>query len=181
MTCCFWVTKERAELQASIVLLFHQPRFFEAEWLRNAAEKAFGIPFTDGDDAKNFVTQDGNVTLLKVGAHILSLQAQFRRYEAAPEFANTLVPIEAQRKAWEQHTAWAAIDYVSGSAAGGTDVHQEHCLLAKLCAEVIDDNCTGVYIPLRQLVLPYNKSTKLVLQRLSEAKPFNLLGMGALT
>ena len=144
------------------------------ERLRIAAEKAFAIPFTGGDDAKNFVTQDGGVTLLKVGAHILSLPAQFRRYEAAPEFANNLVPIEAQRNAWGKHTAWAAVDYVSGSATGGTDVHQQHCLLAKLCAEVIDDNCTGVYIPIRQLVLPYNKSTKLVLQRFAEAKPFNL-------
>jgi len=42
-----------------------------------------------------------------------------------------------------ERTAWTAVDYVKV----GTDLELEYGVLCKLCAEMLDANCAGLYLP----------------------------------
>jgi hypothetical protein len=50
---------------------------------------------------------------------------------------------ENLRDAWRQHHAWTSIDCMNMS----DDVELEYCVVAKLAAELLDDNCIGIYVP----------------------------------
>ena len=47
----------------------------------------------------------------------------------------------SQRQALAEHNACTGVDYMNG-----TDVGLGHSVIAKLVAEMVDANCTGVYI-----------------------------------
>jgi hypothetical protein len=64
------------------------------------------------------------------------------------------MPKASQRQAWAEHTAWTAVDYVKS----GIDVELEYAVLAKLCAEMLDTNCVGLYMPREGSFIPNDGS-----------------------
>ena len=136
----------------SLVLLLREPRFPTLDQLRSAGKRAFGTPFNGGKESQHFVMQAALLTIMKVGPHTLSFLNYTKPYGAndfPPDFAMAF-PEANQREAWTAHNAWTAVDYVKG----GTDLTAEYGVLATLCAEIIDTNCSALYDPRKQTLIP---------------------------
>jgi hypothetical protein len=139
-----------------MVLLLRQPHFFTAAELRVAAEKAWNRSFAgDSPNSMHCVVQAKAVTMLKAGPHALAFF-----HHAEPYFGWEEVQIvdwlssDAQLAAWKQHNAWVAVDYMNKKVS----LELAYCVLAQLVAELIDENCTAVYVP-RELSLTPNDSS----------------------
>jgi hypothetical protein len=89
---------------------------------------------------------------MRVGPHTLSFLNYTKPYGEG-QFPNNFlksIPKASQRQAWVEHAAWTAVDY----AKGVVDPELEYAVLAPLCAEMIDANCTGLYVPREQSLFP---------------------------
>jgi len=111
------------------------------------------------------VAQSGTVTLMKAGPHLLNFF-----YYPVPYVENhkdnvAWLPQLSQREAWVKHAACLAVDYLNHDVS----VQLGYCVLAQLVAEMLDGNCTGVYIPGEQSLAPNDKSLYLELHRLGSA------------
>jgi hypothetical protein len=67
---------------------------------------------------------------------------------------------------WAEHRAWTAVDYVKG----GVDLDLEYAVLATLCAEMLDVNCVGLYVPREQSLIPSDGSLRGDLQRMAASR-----------
>ena len=149
-----------------MVLLLRKPHLFSAEELRLAAERAWHISFLGKEpDSKHCVVQSGTITLMKAGPHGLNFL-----YSSDPYFGNPKENVDwllhpSQRQAWITHSAYVAVDYLNL----GVSVELGYAVLGKLVAEMLDGNCTGVYVPRESTLLPNDESLYLELQKLASS------------
>jgi hypothetical protein len=158
------------EMPISMVLLLRTTHLFRKDELISAAERAWHRSFSGGDGSMHFVTQSGHVTIVKVGAFILNIANSSGPYLDNPENTAKSLPQESQRKAWSQHRAWTAIDCWNLDA----DVELQHCVLAKLAAELLDDNCVGIYIPDQSSFVPNGSFLYGELTRIAASRDFEV-------
>jgi hypothetical protein len=154
----------------SMVLLLPEPTFSTLDQLRSAAERAFGTSFTGDKESRHYVIQVVLFTVMKAGPHSLSFMNYAKPYgDDSPNFGRSL-PKASQRQAWVEHTAWTAVDYVKGSV----DLELEYAVLAKLCLEMLDGNCVGLYVPGKRTFIPNDEWLLEYLQRVAEARPLGV-------
>lgn len=156
-----------SDVPVSMVLLLREPRFITPDQLRLAAERAFGVSFAGGKESEHFVLQEALFTLMKAGPHMLSFLNYTKPYDVGSQKFARSMPKASQRQAWAEHTAWTAVDYVSG----GVDPELEYGVLARLCAEMLDDNCVGLYVPREQSFIPNDGSLREGLKRIAASCP----------
>jgi hypothetical protein len=152
------------DLPVSMVLLLRESRFPTRDQLRSAAGRAFGTSFAGGQESQHCVVQETLFTLMKTGPHTLSF-LNYTKVYGDPNFGRSL-PKASQQQAWAEHTAWIAVDYVKG----GVDVLLEYGVLAKLCAEMLDANCVGLYMPREGVFIPNDGSLGMELQRIAASR-----------
>ena len=79
---------------------------------------------------------------MKAGPHALNLihsnQPYLDREGTAAGFEE-----ENYQRAWREHTAWLAVDYLNSRS----DIELAYCVLAKFVSELLNENCAGVFIP----------------------------------
>ena len=150
----------------SIILLLRQPHFFATDELRAAAEKAWGITFTEEEHAENIITQSGKLTLLKVGPHLLNFFHYRRPYVDNPKVNVGWLPKEEQRQAWAEHKACVGVDYLNKD----TVIELAYCALAKVAAEMLDDNCAGIYFPGKNVLAPNDGDLYGKLQKMASSE-----------
>jgi hypothetical protein len=164
--------EEDAGLPVSLVLLLRDSHFLTLDQLRLAGERAFGTSFAGTrKEARHFVVELTLFTIMKAGPHTLSFLNYTKPYgegDFPQEFGRSL-PEASQRLAWAAHKAWTAVDYVKG----GVDVELEHCVLAKLCAEMLDNNCVGVYVPREHSFIPNDGALRMGLLRIAASRYFD--------
>ena len=160
-----WVRQDDP-VPLSMVLLLRKAHSFRDEELRMAAEKAWGTSFAGRDESKHFVVQSGPITLIKVGPHVLNVFNSDRPYIEVPRDNVGWLPEMSQRQALAEHNACTGVDYMNGDA----DVGLGHSVLAKLVAEMVDANCTGVYILREKRVIPNDESLYRELQNLVSSR-----------
>jgi hypothetical protein len=153
-------------LPVSMVLLLRESRFLKLEQLRSGGERAFGIPFSGDRSSSHCVFQKALFTLMKAGPHTLSFLNYTKPYGDHPEEFGRAMPKASQRQAWAEHTAWTAIDY----AKGGVDLELEYAVLAGLCAEMLDGNCVGVFVPRERRFIPNDGSLLPELHRITSLR-----------
>ena len=146
-----------------MVLLLREPHRFTREELCIAAEKAWSVSFAGSPGSNHFVMQAGHVTFVKTGPHVLNLFHVSGPYLDDPEEISKGFPPGSSREAWAKHRAWAAVDYLKG----GRKIDLEYAVIAKLVAEMLDSNCTGVYIPGENVFLPNDPSLRGELQNIA--------------
>lgn len=147
----------------SVVMLLRQPHLFQAEELRQAAERAWRVPFDGKASSKHCVAQSGHVTLLKAGPHLLSFFYYSAPYVEKPGENLSWLPRLSQQRAWAEHLACIGVDYMNPE----TDIELGYCVLAKLVAELLDENCTGIYLPRESSLIPNQDQLYSELQRMS--------------
>lgn len=151
----------------SIVLLLRCPHSFGPDDVRVAAERAWGVRFVGDAGSGNFVKQTGFRLLIKAGPHLLVLFSVPKPYFGRDPRENLeWLPQGSQRKAWAEHTAWAAVDYMNRKL----DAEVAYCVLSKLVAEMLDQNCTGIYIPRERSLIPNDESLYRELQKLASSR-----------
>lgn len=154
----------------SMVLLLRESRFPTLDQLRSTGERAFGTPFTGDKGSQHYVVQVALLTIMKAGPHTLSFLNQTRLYGDDPQEFENAWPSASQREAWAKHTAWMAVDYVKG----GVDLKLEYAVLAKLCAEMLDANCVGVYVPGQRTFITNEGSIREELQRMTGSRQLGI-------
>ena len=132
----------------SIVFLLKEPHRFAKEELQAAAESAWGKKFDGTEDPMYFVFQQGEFTIVKPGAHVISVLRQPHPY--ADNRRLGWLPRIEQKKAWVNHTAWASLDLVNSQLPRD----EAYKLLATLAIPLVSVNCTGVYLPKNSMLFP---------------------------
>jgi hypothetical protein len=156
--------RTRRDEQLSIVLLLRKPHFFTAEQLRIAAERAWGISFREGGESSmHCVVQSGGVTMMKAGPHLLNLFHHPKPYIDNPGGMVDWLPQASQRHAWVDHSAFVGVDYLNYDV----DVDLAYAVLSGLVAEMLDENCTGIYAPRESSLGPNDGSLYSDLRRIA--------------
>ena len=150
----------------SVVMLFRRPYLFQREELQRAAERAWRVSFDGIVSSKHCVAQSGHVTLLKAGPHLLNLFYHPAPYVENPSEDVGWLPRSSQQRAWAEHLACIGVGYLNPE----TDIELGYCVLAKLVAELLDENCTGIYLPRESSLIPNDASLYSELQRISSAR-----------
>jgi hypothetical protein len=151
----------------SMVLLLRRPHVFSGDELRLAAERAWRVSFTSNkDSSKHFVSPSGSVTFLKAGPHLLNLFFYSKPYVENPQDNITWLKKENQRRAWAEHSACVGVDYLNPE----TDAELGYCVLAKLVAELLDENCTSIYVPRERSLIPNNAGLYGELQNMASSR-----------
>jgi len=150
----------------SMVLLLRKPHFFSAEELQLAAERPWRVSF-DGKErsSKHCVVQRGTVTMMKAGPHGINFLDSAAPYLGNPKENVHWLPDARQRQAWVEHSAYVAVDYLNR----GVSFALGYAVLSKLVAEMLDGNCTGVYVPERSSLIPNDEALYLELQKLASS------------
>jgi hypothetical protein len=150
----------------SMVLLLRKPHLFSAEELRLAAERAWHTSFAgEQKGSMHCVVQSEKVTLMKAGPHLLNLFYYAGPYIEKPKENVDWLPHPSQRQAWINHLACVGVDYLNCDVS----VELGYCVLSKLVAEMLDGNCTGIYIPRQRSLIPNDESLYLELQKIASA------------
>jgi hypothetical protein len=154
----------------SVVMLLRTPHSFSKEELQGAAERAWHAKFNrDDTDSKRLIVQQGFVTLVKAGPHVLNVIQQNRPYGGEgggpPQDADWL-PRADQKQAWLQHAAWSGIDYMGRKV----DLELAYCVLFKIVAELLGGNCTGIYVPGESMLMPNNASLYSILRKVGGSR-----------
>lgn len=139
--------RELGDPPVSIVLLLREGSFPRLEQLRELAGRAFGAIFSGDIAARHSIYQRGVIfTLANVGSHNLSFLFRTTPYgdhsKEADDFEKALHRAD-QRQLWAEHRAFIAIDYVKGDV----DIDSQYVVLARLCSELYNANCMGLYLP----------------------------------
>jgi hypothetical protein len=150
----------------SIVLLLRKPHLFTAAEIQLAAERAWHRSF-DGDEKESThcVKQLGTAMLMKAGPHLINFFYFPRPYVENPKENIEWLSHPSQRQAWIQHSGCLGVDYMND----GVSVELGYCVLSQLIAEMLDGNCTGIYIPREQSLIPNDNSLYLELHKLGSA------------
>ena len=150
-------------------MLLHESRVSSLERLRKAGEQAFGVPFSHDKQSQYFVVQSVIFTLIKVGIHTLSWMHFAKPYFEAEESKRfgAQMARASQREAWARHSAWEAID----SAESKAQPEVEYAVIARLCLQLLDSNCVGVYLPRDSVFVPNDGSAAEFLLSLTAPYP----------
>jgi len=137
-----WLRVSR-DKSVSVILLLREAHVFTEEEIRGAAERAWGLSFWSTCGSNRRITVSENTVFLQAGPHLLSFRNQPHPYEEKPEDHVDWLPSLSQQKAWAEHRACCWINYLTAT----TDLELAHCVIAKVAAQLLDGNCTGVYFP----------------------------------
>ncbi|HXN32529.1 MAG TPA: hypothetical protein VN894_11725, partial [Polyangiaceae bacterium] len=139
---------------------------FSAEELRLAAQRAWHTSFSGGEGSVHCVAQSGTATLLKAGPHLINFFYYPRPYIDNPGEQTDWLPQASQRQAWIEHFACVGVDYMNEDV----DVELGYCVLSKLVAEMLDGNCTGVYVPRESTLIPNDDLLYGELQKIASSR-----------
>jgi len=146
-----WVRNGKEEkMPFSIILLLRKPHVFTESELRAAGERGFGKRFDGKADPMYFVVQKGAFTMVKAGPNVMNLVHANQPYLGDAEAVAKQLPHEEQQRAWLEHTAWAALDFWNLKQPKA----DAYAVLARLALQLGDQNCSGVFLPADNLMMP---------------------------
>lgn len=166
-----WLHELRSRLwnrvgPVSLVLLLRNPIFFDTERLSASIQYFDAMSSIEGT-TDNFVTSSGETAIVYLKPHMISLLNSDKPYfNVDPNEYAKLFPQASQQQGWSEHRAWTSLDYLRG----GRDVEMEYRVLAQLAALILDQNCSGLYIPQEKSFVPNDSSLMNALMVLSGNK-----------
>jgi uncharacterized protein YegJ (DUF2314 family) len=138
----------------SIVLLLREFNEFPESILVPAAERAWAADF-HSEDSGNYVVRNEAVGLIKFGDELfLNLLSVPRPYGGAAAREVERMPDLRRRTAWAEHRAWFSIDDSDPASLSKDGENHKIVLMGRLAAELLNKNCTGVYLPRSNYLMP---------------------------
>ena len=96
------------------------------------------------------------MTVVKAGPHIIRVPSVPIRYADDDEYALSLLPQQEQKKAWTEHHACAFLEFVSDPSSKSRIVPdaEVYASMAKLALQLGDPNCTAIFVPVKNIMMP---------------------------
>ena len=137
----------------SIVILLPQARDLPEDVLRAAAERAWKCKFEGTEENPNFIMQKIRHSIVWAEGHFMTVANS-----ANPYRDNTVKQAEKMRdlrwrKAWLEQRAFTSIDYIQG-VPSAISLQDKYAVLAKLAAELLTDEYTGICLPGENEIIP---------------------------
>jgi hypothetical protein len=164
-----WTKEEKnEEMPYSLVLLLREPHIYSSSELQRAAERAWRRSFDGKADPMYFVVTKGPTSMVKIGSHVVNVLHAAQTYLDDPQATAEQLPQLDQKKAWLEHQAWAALDFWNLELPK-QDAYQT---LAKLSLQLADRNCSAIFLPRDEILMPNDGTAEEGLQLLSERALF---------
>jgi hypothetical protein len=141
----------------SIVVMQRSAHSFSEEELRAAAERGWKKKFDGKDDPMFFVSVDHPaLTVVKAGTHIIRVTCAPDRYANDDEYALSQLPRSEQKAAWMQHRGCAFIELFNDLSTKEKAIPdaEAYASLARLALQLGDHNCTAIFVPVKNLMMP---------------------------
>lgn len=130
----------------SIVLLLREPRELTMEQVRDMVVRAWGVKLGEDQEANEWMGRMGPSFALVTRFGVYALHVAPEPYMSNPEEAAEDIKDIRLADVISKHRAWYAVDLMRV----GEDVpspEQAYPYIGQLLAELVDDNCLGVYCP----------------------------------
>jgi hypothetical protein len=147
---------ESTELRSIVIMQRKTHRFSEGELLA-AAERGWGKRFDGKEDPMYFVSANHlALTVVKAGPHIVRVTSVPSRYADDDEYALSQLPHPEQKKAWVEHHACTFLDLFNDLSSQSSVIPdaEAYASLAKLALQLADPNCTAIFVPIKNLMMP---------------------------
>jgi hypothetical protein len=148
--------RSEASEPRSIVIMQRKVQQFSEEVLRTAGERGWGRKFDGKEDPMYFVSaKHPALTVVKAGPHIIRVTSVPTRYADDDEYALSQMPLPEQKKAWTEHRACTFLDLFNDlSGESRIPDAEAYASLAKLALQLGDPNCTAIFLPIRNVMMP---------------------------
>jgi hypothetical protein len=156
----------------AMIMLLRTPHPFSEQEIRLAAERAWGVAFAIGEGSRRSVFQSEKFVVLRAGPHVLSFYDSDKPFVDNPKRDIAWLANVSQQHAWIEHKAFTAVQYANSA----TDVELAHCVVAKVVVQLLDENCTGIYVPSESSLIPADDSLS---ESLNQMASFRDLGVAA--
>jgi uncharacterized protein YegJ (DUF2314 family) len=138
--------------------------------LQSAAQRAWPSTVAKPGETQFYATGDGPIRIVKASGHVFNVLIGAKRYGHEPEeFAKSIEDLRIRRIILE-HKAWFSVDYMGGPT--GISSGKKYLACAKLAAELIPANCMGIYLPDKELILPFSEKLVGTLRNLKSVRNF---------
>lgn len=139
----------------SIVMMQRVAHYFTEKELQIAGERGWGKKFDGKEDPMYFVSANPSLTIVKAGAHAIRVTSIPTRYADDDEYALASLPRPEQKRAWTEHHACASLEFFNDYESGKRVPDEEaYASLAKLALQLGDPNCTAIYLPDKNVMMP---------------------------
>ncbi len=164
----YWRSRKRRRTRLiSLVALVREHATFDPVVLARVAGKVWNADLGDGDaeGADGFVAGAGIINTIIYGGRMYLINCMPRPYLDDPEAVAESIPDLRIRQNFREHQAWFSCDAMG---VDGTTTEEEildwYQHLAKLFAELLDDNCLLIYVPDTSRAYAINEETERALQ-----------------
>ena len=130
---------------------------FNKEELEAAGERGWGKKFDGEEDPMYFVSVDHSaLTVVTAGPLIIRVTSVPTRYAEDDEYALSQLPRPEQKKAWNEHHACVFLDLFNDLSSDSRRISNAdaYASLAKLALQLGEPNCTAMFVPIKNLMLP---------------------------
>jgi hypothetical protein len=78
------------------------------------------------------------------------------RYADDDEYALSQLPQPEQKKAWSEHSACVFLDLFNDLSSRSRAIPdaEAYALMAKLALQLGDSNCTAIFVPIKNIMMP---------------------------
>ena len=138
-----------------VVLLQREAHRFSGVELQAAAERGWSKAFDGQEDAMYFVSADHTfLDVVKAGPHVIRITSVHERYAQDDEYALSQLPQPEQRKAWNEHHACTFLELFNDLESRSIPDKEAYSSLARLALQLGDANCTAVFMPIKNIMMP---------------------------
>jgi hypothetical protein len=137
----------------SIGILLRQPRDLPEDVLRAVAERAWKCKFEGSEENPNFISQKIRHSVVWAEGHFMTVANSANPYGDNPAKQAEKMRGLRWRNAWLQQRAFTSIDYVQ-TAPSPISLQDKYAVLAKLAAELLTDEYTGICLPGENEIIP---------------------------
>jgi hypothetical protein len=148
---------QEAKDPRSIIFFQRRPHVFSEAELQTAGERGWRKRFDGVEDPMFFVSyQPPILVIVKAGRYVIRLTHIMGRYVDDDELALSQLPKDEQKKAWREHHGFVHLELFNdfSSSDKRIPIKEAFAALAQLALQLGDTNCTGVYIPGENIMMP---------------------------
>lgn len=145
----------------TIVLLEKEFRSFDQPKLRGLVEKAWGVQFSGGEGATEWVvcSPPPAPAMISCGGYRFLVHNVPKPYFAMSAAEVEAVAEERTRTAIRNSRAYRAVDLLKADGGEALPRENAYALLGKLAAELAGNGTLGIYLPELKLFFPYTDAT----------------------